>query len=217
MLNLIRKDFAHLYLLIKFRAQAGIPWGACHFLTMTYCKGVADMADMTYEGGNIWHRHTAKEEMKFLYEDVDTFAVVRNPYERAISSYYYEARHKPDFIFNRLSLNDYILNQLQHDWKYKPQSLYIYDQEGKKVVDHVLHFETLGPEFKNLMEDYNINVSMPDHEVNGRIKSAKLSFKHLNKFAINFINEYYDQDFSNFGYEKVTKGNTTRKFVHAQM
>jgi len=196
-------------------AKAKIPWGACHFLTLSYCE---EVADMPYENGNpwhvtatgkkvsnVWHMRPMGENARFLYEGKNTFTVVRNPYERAISAYYYEAKHKSNYVFNRASLNNYIMNELKNDWKYKPQSSYVYSK-GEKVIDHVLHFETLDTEFEDLMKSYNLNITLPKNSVNGRVHGTKLDIRFLHKHAVNFLNEYYESDFSNFGYKKFTKG-----------
>ena len=140
-----------------------------------------------------------------MYEGKNTFTVVRDPYERAISAYYYQAKRKPNHAHNRESLNNFILHELKRYWLYKPQSLYAYGEDGRKIIDHVLHFETLGADFENLMKSYNLNVTLPNYSVNAR-RATKLGVKSLHKHAVNLINEYYDRDFSNFGYKKFTKG-----------
>ena len=188
----------------NFRAEIGIPWGACHFLTLDKCKGVADMASI-FNGGSIWHGLTYGPKAKFIYENSATFAVVRNPYERAISMYYYEAKKMRNSVLSEHNMNDYLLNELKKNWKYLPQSLYIYDQEGNKVVDHVLQFERLDTEFEMLMKNYTLNIKLPDRPVNARSTAVKLDTTHLSKRTVHFINEYYERDFSNFGYEKLVK------------
>jgi len=174
-------------------------------LTRTLCGGVADKK-LGYGGGSVWHS-VPHGKQNYLYESADTFTIVRNPYERTISTYYYEGKRKPMYVFNRKSLNDFILYDLKYLWRAQPQSVYVFNENSDKVIDHVLHFETLETDgkFEALMKNYNLNITFPKHPVNSRSSGKKLTIQHMHKYSLGFINEFYDRDFINFGYRKVNK------------
>mmetsp|Transcript_59134 Transcript_59134/g.66150 ORF Transcript_59134/g.66150 Transcript_59134/m.66150 type:complete len:339 (+) Transcript_59134:20-1036(+) len=78
----------------KAAAIAGINWGSCHFMKMPVLR--CEAPDKRFVAKNLsepWHRPP-----KFLeatensnvnpYIDADLFAVVRNPYSRAVSEFY---------------------------------------------------------------------------------------------------------------------------------
>ena len=163
------------------------------------------MADAKSSYPDPWHFLPTKEGISFIYEGSDTFTVVRNPYDRVLSSYYFYHRRTPDNFLTRQHLNDWVLNRLTKSWRCNPQSLYTHDEDGSKTIDHVLHFESLDADFRKLMKKYELNVVLPTQAKNVRRSTAKMSMRHLSRQAIQIINEYYDCDFKYFGLEKIIK------------
>lgn len=87
-----------------------------------------------------------------------------------------------------------------------PQYRFVHDErDGTKVVDHVIHFENLEREFSELMDQYQLNLTLPPHETH---KSGKggLDRKSLDPGVmltddtVAVINEYYAKDFETFGF-----------------
>ena len=112
-------------------------------------------------------------------QELRFFAVIRNPYERAISAYYYQAefKHKKKLQYQKF-MNKWIYKQCVEYRKYSndpniigyenrsvfyiPQYEYIFDNHGRRRVQHILHFENLTHEFNELMNMYNLNISLLD-------------------------------------------------------
>ena len=78
--------------------KVGITWGVCHFKQMSYCPGFN--ATKVPKNHNeppepVWHYpiqylNLFTEENPYKGSGIDLFTVVRNPYDRMISEYYYK-------------------------------------------------------------------------------------------------------------------------------
>jgi hypothetical protein len=186
------------------------------------------------------------------------FAVVRNPYDRAISEYYYAQnafRKNVDIhmLNNATFMNQYLTRRLkpylkhenvadlmrytlspnntkkngntttalpttthpqpiyfQMDGHYIPQYDYVF-YEGRRVIDHVLHFENLHEDFHALMQAYNLTdiVLSPkpkstatDMHDTGRVSQLRtLGVENLTETTIRLIDHIYARDFLAFGYQ----------------
>lgn len=119
----------------------------------------------------IEHSYVTQE----IYDSYFTFAFVRNPWERAVSFY----KH---YMFNRvMSFEDFLMVefpklQVERYYFVKPQTEYIYNEEGKLQVDFVGRFENLQQDFELMRSKLNksisdlerINISNKDYKVFGR-------------------------------------------------
>jgi hypothetical protein len=151
----------------------------------------------TTSPGSIWHATLPTLPDNF-YEGHDKFCVVRNPYDRILSSVYcgFKSSYpetKDDF---NLEIKTNILsNQNIH---YANQFDYVYKND-KKIVQHVLRFENLKSDIDNLMllygikSDFNIK-SNQSHQK----KYTSLDFT---PDTLELINKVYFKDFETFGYE----------------
>ena len=106
-------------------------------------------------------------------------------------------------------LNHYILERLKQIHKstahYLPQSDFIYDQDGVKIVDHVLQYEHLHVQFHKLMANYRLPVYL-NTTVNKRKDNwehRRLTVADLFPTSVLRINEVFEQDFINFGYTMI--------------
>jgi Sulfotransferase family len=156
----------------------------------------------------------AQQRIKF-------FAVLRNPYDRAVSEFYQHFKNvnnQPANISistNATFMNDFILEHFATPRLdlFIPQEEYIFDANGTRIVDHVLHFENLHREFAALMDCYrdvlvhnsskNQTVVLPDKVINPRQKDASLTSQDLSKKSIAMINRVERKTFEEFGYEMI--------------
>ena len=145
--------------------------------------------------------------VKKYLEKYELFTVVRNPYERCVSEYYFykcwNKKEEPsikemnEYIINNLNDNNNILN----DGHFIPQYKFIMDKNMNMIIkpENILKFEELD-KFDKLMQNYEIkmNITIKDFKINNSKK--ELNINDLYSETINIINKYYYIDFILFGY-----------------
>ena len=176
------------------------------------------------------------------------FCVVRHPYDRLISEYYFvhvayatpSAREKNLEKISSDHLNSWAQRNLRgrrifssisdrDPWSWYPEHLYgkggghwipqydyVYDDQGRQIVEHVLRFENLTAEFDALMQRYNMtNIRLPqimtsdsptgNHTAHQPIKhktTSKLTRKDLSEKTKAMIHVIFSRDFDAFGYQR---------------
>ena len=175
----------------------------------------------------------ARDYVRFGYisqEEFDTyfkFAVVRDPYKRALSFFNYlrlaSARsgllesiigNKAARVIsgrNPFDLDDFFLEWLPKQfsvgdesgqesrfWFVRAQSDYVYDLEGAPLLDRIIHLEALKKEVEEIREDCHLRSEL-QHINKSKVKviSQDLQPRHLD-----VIEELYAADFDNFGYSR---------------
>lgn len=140
-----------------------------------------------------------------------TFTVVRHPYARLLSAYYYlkgggnngldsvwARRHLHDFG----DVNDFVLRGLPRSsirrfLHFRPQWWYLVDASGRPAVKHVLYHERLSEEWPAFAEASGLPASLPRVNVSGggsRVAELTDSSKRT-------IAALYRRDFEELGYE----------------
>ena len=80
-----------------------------------------------------------------------------------------------------------------------PQYYYVYNNDGNKIIDHVLRFENLNEEFQELIKSYSLNIILGNRS-NVRKNYTSLSVANLTRPTVNKINSCYANDFKFFNY-----------------
>ena len=157
-----------------------------------------------------WHTPLYEFESDFItnyLNKYDLFIVVRNPYEKCISEYYFFKKwHKhPE---SEIELNNYINNNLinknniTNDGHFIPQYKYLFDKNMNLIINNILKFENLDNDFDDLMKKYNYsNISIKNFKINNSNKTFTIN--NLYKETIENINSYYHLDFIMFDYNKI--------------
>lgn len=156
---------------------------------------------------------TAVQLKKILSEEVYTsynsFALVRNPYQRLLSEYCYihevptektaEFRDTSfaEFIENTTTLNSYD-RLTKFDGHLDTQASYIYDLKGNCIVNTVYRLEEIDRCEKELKAITGITASMP----HSRASTLFDAQKEIPKEVKDKIYKYYEEDFRLLGYEK---------------
>ena len=159
------------------------------------------------------------------YAGYDLFAVVRNPYDRAVSEFYYHCDRYPNLckgvtgrraarVLNRniqkackvqlhvlKSREDYVF----HEGHWIPQYDFFVHKWMRKI-EHLLHLETLDEEFPSLMEAYQLQslVTLPPQPVKPRNSTHQMSVLNLTLSTVKLIEVVYENDFELGGYEMMS-------------
>lgn len=171
----------------------------------------------------------------YPFEANFTFVVTRDPYDRAVSEYYQklkglqlrkskgkatleplsDADIMKEFVKNSDTLRNSaeMMNIFIQDGianprldSFIPQYHYVFNENGERIVTHVLEFKNLNKEFNALMKCYSIpgkgntTLELPKTQVNSRIGGTKLTQLNFTEATIRAINDYMQKDFELLGY-----------------
>ena len=158
------------------------------------------------------HSISADFDVTYEYQDQGvnqtTFGVVRNPYDRCLSSWKYchstksrsllDALQNPprDGEINREKLH----HQPGHDYRHftRTQSSYLYRPDRTKRVTALLSFENLYEDLQDLLDIFGIETAgRPLPRLNVTEHPPVESLTDLEREA---IYNFYREDFINFGY-----------------
>ena len=181
----------------------GIRWGSFCCQTLAH-ENETISAPIKYarEGNYLssWHKKIEEYTTKEL-KDKETFTVVRNPYTKIISAFYWmfwKNVSNPWVIRDENEFNNALVGCINKKHLF-PQKDFVYI-ENEKVTDHVLRLENLNAEFKNLMENKNLPLQI-NIKANESIKIFNV--EDISRKNLDLINKRYEKDFELFGYEMI--------------
>jgi hypothetical protein len=208
--------------------QAKVAWGSCLFKHKPKRRGGVckyspkEQFEWPMKIG-YWHLPTQLFPLMGTnpYEGADLFAVVRDPYDRILSEFYFICRHKitkwwdtvecnrtrvqePDYMnewlqsklrrtpTTNLSVQDY----LDENGHFTPQYDFIVAPGERRMVDHVLRMDHLETEFPALMKAYGIQAALSPKKKNvARNGTSDLEARHFHATTRALIDEKYKGDF----------------------
>ena len=210
----------------KAGAAGGFRWGACHYNHASYkemgCPGKPDLQGKTRLKDFIHESPWHVPLQNFLinhFRDDHVFTVVRNPYDRVLSSYYdrwhgFGGSHSDQAVSGMQSdaavMNAFVRKLLQKPKDHTftlPQHLYVWDSsKNQSMVQTVLRYENLTASFNELMRMKNItNVILEEKPFNSphlEKGAKKLTVDDFDNITLALIEKKYEKDFEMFGYEK---------------
>lgn len=131
------------------------------------------------------------------------FAVVRNPFDRLVSQFAY-MRDRPDLrafvgMDDEASFSDYLqLIRRRRHVQWEPQSSFLFDDEGARLVDFVGRFETLGVDAARVFERVGIGGASLPH----RNHSERSPYRDYYTSALRAqVEEMYADDLAYLDYE----------------
>ena len=99
-------------------------------------------------------------------------------------------------------MNNYLINKIKNRSKvgdhYTEQYKYLYTNYNI----HIIKYENLIPELKELYKKYNLNIELINKKINSS-KNRQFTTKDFSNKLINLINNIYSKDFELFGYLKL--------------
>ena len=138
-----------------------------------------------------WLPYLIEKEFPEKFKKYKKFCIVRNPYTRVISEYYYQ------FPKQKVSFEDFVLSRLNDNERdhYLPQHLYFENID----YDYVLRTETLNEDFKKMSKDFSFDGTIKRENKRGNGSENKMNL--LTPKIIEKINSLYEKDFKMFNYE----------------
>lgn len=164
-------------------------------------------------GNRIVLQHFSATAMKLFLKNDELwkiyfkFAVVRNPWSKAVSEYNWYLRYGPkcsfkEWVFSlrhRIMINDLIhRREIGHNI---PQYKFVHNANGECLVDQVLRFENLNRDFEKLATDCNWDVKLRYEDTTKSSKSRDFR-EYYDADCIDEIERLYYKDIEIFGYSK---------------
>jgi hypothetical protein len=133
----------------------------------------------------------------------NNFTIIRNPYDRIISEYFYRKTKVPFINWLNNIIKKFKVNKYVFDCHLLPQSEYVYDKNGNKKIEHIIYMDqNMLNNLDILFKKYNLNLDIkkfPKKNVSNKIFSKyELDQKTLDK-----IYNFYKIDFDNFGFKRL--------------
>jgi chondroitin 4-sulfotransferase 11 len=140
------------------------------------------------------------------------FTVVRNPYDRAYSQYFFEKKHRE--FDSRTKFDDWVIKNFndkyprkrifRNPYMYKTQTAWV-SVENKLVLSEYLKFENLKDDFDILKKKWSLN-NIPNLTHENRINKPSVKLDSLfTKESLFIFNKFFKEDFKNFNYQICTK------------
>ena len=157
--------------------------------------------------GRSMHHYTAidfKRELPWHFNDYYKFSIVRNPYDRLLSEYYWtpiphvgykSGKTKAEFLnyVSHIVKNNLFFQNIYND-HFIPQFMFVYDK--KLLVDHIFKFENMNLIVDFLKKKLEIENDLPI------LNKSKIKKEYWNNKQKERIYRIYKNDFILFNYSK---------------
>jgi hypothetical protein len=187
----------------------GIPKNASQSL-YSILRNLSDI-----ENDHFTYNEIRKNHDKELLDTYQSLTVVRNPYDRAVSSYgqflhftSYSLKYPYIRNFEQYLTTIYYQNikELNEEPWWVPQWEFV-TNDNKILVDTVLRFENLNLEWENFVKNYNskksnkFKISLNLKVINKNDEKDENYITYYNSKCIDLVNELYKKDFELFNYK----------------
>jgi hypothetical protein len=157
---------------------------------------------------------TAEEYIKFGYISAEQFqnyfkfAVIRNPFSRAISFYKY-FKYQSTLTFNEF-VPQVFAKWLWKDeyWFVRPQSEFVSNSAGEILVNDLIKFENLDQDFQKVAKKLNVQQHSLPHVNNSDNKKPRIKFRNWR--------EWLQRRWVALGIKKIPTYNTYHEYYNAE-
>ncbi len=151
---------------------------------------------------NKFDEHMTSSDVKLIlgnevWENSFTFTVERNPWDKAVSAFYWQNRNN----LKLQTLDEYIESRYKKH-QHKISNWNFYTENNKLLVDKILRYECLDEDLKNLGEFLNLSgLKLPDYKAKGNFRENRLpAGKILSTKSIDLIGRMCQKEIEYFGY-----------------
>ena len=146
-----------------------------------------------------------------VYRSYFKFAIVRNPYDRVVSTYHIRKKHFPkiqmsfpDFVQKRIAgkksfFRDLFMSKAEKalEDQFEGQHEFLSDEKGALLVDFIGKYESLDGDFEKIGDRLGLKVKLPKTNLSRHEDYRKYYDEELKKT----VRDVYRKDFEAFGYE----------------
>jgi len=138
-------------------------------------------------------------------DDDFIFSCVRNPYDRAVSLFYFLKQKSPEYCKQFISKNEtpdsfWLKAKTRRQVSFTaPQRYWL---KGSARIDCLLRFETLADDWAELANKYKL--SRLKHINRSTLRTTQSWQDELTDESIAIIGELYADDFEHLGYERIS-------------
>lgn len=223
----------------KLALEHGLPWGACHFnfpwkmRQQNILKNCPPIRDAPMQRDCYWHYpinrlpkqigsnganhkpYDNNQDTLYAARPKKYFAVVRNPYTRLVSFFVMNAKNRDKNSGDKLNewVQMSLINPTTVGLNYPNATIcqysHFYDNDGSRMVDHIIHFESLLKDFGLLIQEYDLPSTFAPKQVKkiNMQKKTSLTYKSFDNETVKLINQVCEKDFNlGGGYPKIYVG-----------
>lgn len=171
--------------------------------------GFIDKYHNKYQTGGLQHLTCSqiKEEIgEELYNSYFKFAVVRNPWDKAVSQYLYMIE-KQKYLRKFIGMNKWtsfkkylqLIKKKKHV-QWMKQKEFLFDSDGSLGVDVIIRFEDLTTQFESIATQLGLTEIQLPHA--NKSKKDRMHYSsYYDQETINMISEMYQEDIDQFDYQ----------------
>ena len=168
--------------------------------------GFRDKFHNKYQTGGLQHLHAGQIQVEVgveTFQQYFKFALVRDPWDKAVSQYRYMAKRedlreylgmKPRDCFKRYL--ELIPKKTHVQWE--PQTRFVFDDAGNSLVDYIGRFESFAESVGVVMDRIGLRVSTIPHANKSRRNPIQDEY---DSESMEMVGALYAEDVKAFGYE----------------
>jgi hypothetical protein len=157
-----------------------------------------------------WTYKELVKELDLTPDEYEFVAIVRNPWEKLVSEYFYVAQTPPEVHGNfnehrlinkhNLSFPQYVKGVMKGEFGDGiPMWDYLVDEDGKLAVNHILKAETLNSDINKFLKEKGIDYKCPERKQNTSKHGAYQQY--YDEESKDLVGSFDKRIIDHFGYE----------------